>query len=125
MAGHYVGGGRELLFDGIEMGQSLLHPERVDLPTSLHSFFQGLLQIVSGNLHSQRIGEVLAGALFVLHPGGMRERDPHRLAIHQELDVNGVSVPGRDRDNQRLIDAMNLLPGPALVGVEIVVHGLR
>ena len=118
-------GGSELLHNRVEMGQSLLNPERMDLAAGLDSFFQGLLEVVSGDLHRQGIAKLLASALLVLRPRGMWERDPNRLAVYQKFDIHGIGMPGGDGYDQRLIDAMDLFPRPALGGVEVIVHGVR
>src|SRR6202035_6056359 len=72
---------------------------------------------------SQRISDELAGALLVLHPGRMRQRHPDSSSVNQKLYVDSIGVPCGNGDDQRLIDAMNWLLGPAVGGGEILKHG--
>ena len=53
----------------------------------------------------------------------MRERDPHRTVTHQELDVHGVGMAGRNGDDQRLVSGnARGLPRPAVDCLEVVIH---
>src|SRR5579859_2951225 len=75
-----------------------------------------------GRLDRQRIGNHPASTLLVLHPCWMRQSDPYRAAADQKLDVNGVRVAGGDGHNQGLVHAVQLLSGPAVGGVKVLVH---
>ena len=61
------------------------------------------------NLDRQRIGDFLSSFFFVFHPHHVRQRDPNRTAANQEFDVNGVGMAGGNRNNQRLVLAVDLL----------------
>ena len=76
-----------------------------------------------GNLDGERIGNRLARALLVLHPCRMRQRHPHGSSIDQKFNVDGVSMPRSNGNDQRLINAMNRLLAPAVSGSEILKHG--
>ena len=47
------------------------------------------------------------------------------LTAGQELDVHGVGVAGGDGHHQRLVQAVQLLAGPAFGGAEVAIHGKR
>ena len=66
---------------------------------------------------------LLAGALLVLDPRRVRQRHPDGSSVDQKLDVDSISVPRGDRDDQRLVDAVNRLLRPAVGGSEILKHG--
>src|SRR5262249_19341192 len=71
----------------------------------------------------QCVSNSLARALFVFVPSGKWQRHPDWTSIYQELDVRGIGVPRSHGDNQRLIDAVDLLFRPAVVSVEVAIHG--
>lgn len=107
------------------MRERFLHRQGVHLPSMLvGSIFNGSFQEMSGGLDGQRIGKSPASALLVLHPSWMRQRNPYGTAAGQKFYVNGVSVAGGYSNDQGLINTMELLSGPAVYGVEVVVHCL-
>ena len=82
-----------------------------------------LFQVASGNLYGHWVCDDLPGVTSaVFRPCSVRQSEPHAAIIYVELDVNGIGVASRDRHHQGLIDAVNLLLGPALNGVKILVH---
>src|SRR6185312_17404581 len=56
-------------------------------------------------------------------PRRQGQRDPYGASINQKLDIYRVCMPGGNGDNQRLINTVDLLLGPAIEGVEIAIHG--
>jgi hypothetical protein len=84
---------------------------------------ESLLQVMAGNLNGKCVGDHLAGAIVVLNPGGVRERNPNRAPVDQELEIDGIGVACGDRYDQRLIDTVHFFLGPAVYGFEILVHG--
>jgi hypothetical protein len=76
-----------------------------------------------GDLDGERIRDRPSSALFILDPSGMGEGHRNSSAIDQELNIDGVGVTRRDGNDQRLIDAVNRLPGPAIDGSEVSKHG--
>lgn len=105
------------------MRERFWHRQGVHLPSMLvGSIFNGGFQEMSGGLDGQWIGKRPASAMLVLHPSWMRQRNPNRTPAGQKFYVNGVSVAGGHSNDQGLINTMELLPGPAVYGVEVVVH---
>src|SRR3954468_5666902 len=96
------------------MVQGLWDSEGVHFAGAIEARLDRLLQIMSGNLHRQRIADGVSGAFFEGDPRGMRQRDPHRPPAYQELDINRVRVTRRDGNDDRLKLAVHLLPGPAV-----------
>jgi hypothetical protein len=109
--------------DGIDVVESLLNREGVHLATKAFARLEGLLQIMAGDFDGERIGDHLASLILVFDPGGMRQRDPDGAAVDQEFYVDGIGVAGGDGDDQRLINAVHILVGPAVGGVEVLIHG--
>ena len=87
--------------------------------------FERGLQIVPGNFHRELVRNHLAGAFLVFHPRGMRQRHPYGAPVHQKLDVNGVSVARSNGNNQRLVNTVHVVLGPAVYGVEVLIHGCK
>src|SRR5438270_3389711 len=80
---------------------------------------------MSVSLNGQWIGDDPAGALVVLHPGWMRQSHPHRTPAHKKLHIDGIRMPGGDGHDQGLVNTMQLLPGPAVGSVKVVVHASK
>jgi hypothetical protein len=117
------GGSLHLGNNCIEVSQRLFRGKRVHLAAQAFASFERGPQIMAGDFHRERIGDRLSGALFIFHPSGMWQRDPDGLAIDEKLDIHGIGVPRRDGNDQRLIDAVDLLFGPAVGGGEVGKHG--
>ena len=96
--------------------------KRVHLATAVFAGFDRPLQVMTGDLDSERIGDDLAGALVVFDPGRMRHSDPHGTAVGKKLDVDGVGVTRGNGDDKRLINAVDLFTGPAVVNAKVSVH---
>src|ERR1700722_18989355 len=107
------------------MGQRLGDGQRIHLPAYAFTGFEGRFQVVSGDFHSQGIGNGPTRLLLVFDPGRVRQRHPNLAPINQKLDVDGVGVARSDGDNQGLVDAMNRLASPAVEGGEVVEHALN
>jgi len=45
--------------------------------------------------------------------------------VHQKLDVHRVGMARGNGHDERLIDAVHLFPGPAIEGVEVLIHVLN
>src|SRR2546426_9152234 len=106
----------------IQMCERLLNRQRIHLSSYTLARFQRSFQVVSGNLNRQRIGYRTPGSLLVLHPGRMRQRHPNRPPVYQEFNIDRISMAGCNRHNQRLVNTVHLLFGPAIGGVKILVH---
>src|SRR6266536_2127617 len=104
------------------MLQSLIHRERIHFPPHTFSGFQGSLKEMPANLYGEKIGDSFPGAPLVFVPRGQRQRDPDRPAIHEELNIYRIGMACGDSNDQRLIQAVDLLLGPAVEGVEIAIH---
>src|SRR5690242_6912368 len=87
------------------------------------SRLDGLFKEVPGDFNGQRIRNDPARTAVVLNPGRMRQCDPHRLAIDEKFNVDGVGMSSSNGHNESLIQTMDLLPGPAVNGMEVCVHG--
>src|SRR6476646_3774127 len=118
-------GRANFLQDRIQMFERLIHRQRVHLPSMLiRAGFNRRLQKMPGNLDGKRIGYDPTGALLVLHPCWMRQRNPYGTPAGKKLYVNSVGVPGRNRDNQGLVNTVEFLSGPAVGGVKVLVHAV-
>lgn len=107
------------------MSERFIHRQRVHLSSVLiRAGFNRRLQEVPGNLDGQRIGNHPAGALLVLHPCWMRQRNPNGTPAGKKLYVNSVGVPRRNGDDQGLVDTVELFSGPAVGGVKVLIHAI-
>src|ERR1051326_2330780 len=111
------------LQDCIQISESFLHRQRIHLASVLiRSGFDRRFQEAPGGLDCQRVCNHPARALLVLHPCWMRQSDPDGTPAHEKLDVDGVGMAGGYGDNQGLVHAVQLLSGPAVCGVKVLVH---
>src|SRR5205814_9698162 len=106
----------------IRMCKGLVNGQRVHLFSHALASLQRRFQIMPGNLNGEGIRNRAPSSLLVFHPGRMRQSHPHGAAIDKEFDVDRVSMAGRNGDNQGLINTVHLLLGPAVGGVEVLVH---
>jgi len=109
--------------DEIKVGKGFLDGERVHVPAQPLAGSQRGFQIVTGNLDREGICDSPACAILVFHPRRVRQRHPDRSSIDQKLDVDGIGMPRGNRNDHRLIHAVNWLPGPPVGGGEILKHG--
>src|SRR5579871_3503620 len=109
----------------VEVLQGFLHGQRVHVTADAFARLQRSLEVMAGDFYGERVGNVSAGALFVFHPRGMRQRDPNPAPVNQKLVVDGVSVAGGDGDDLRLIDAVDLFSRPAVRYGEILKHSIE
>jgi len=108
--------------DCIKVVQRLGDGERVHFASPIFAGFDRPLQVVSGDLDRQRIGDDLASALVVFNPGSVGQSDPYGTTVGKKLDVDGVGVARGNGDNKRLINAVDLFTGPAVVNAKVSVH---
>jgi hypothetical protein len=47
------------------------------------------------------------------------------MPVHQKLDIHGIGVSRGNRHDQSLINTMHAFLGPAVNGVEVLIHGNR
>lgn len=80
---------------------------------------------MSGDLDSERIGDRPSSALFIFDPCGVRECNRNRSALDQKLNIDRIGVTRRDGNDQRLVDAVNRLPGPAVDDSEVFKHDYK
>src|SRR4051812_38012535 len=109
--------------DSGQMVKRLWDSEGVHFAGAIEARLDRLLQIMSGNLHRQRIADGVSGAFFEGDPRGMRQRDPHRPPAYQELDIHRVGMTRGNSDDHRLELHVHFLPGPAVADSKVVVHG--
>ena len=109
--------------DSIEVSQRFVDRERVHLPPYALAGLESGLQVMAGDLDGERVGDHLAGAVLVLHPGGMRERDPDFSPVDEELEVYGIGMARGYGHDHGLVDAVNLFLRPAVGGSEVLKHG--
>lgn len=107
---------------GVKMLQRFFDSQRVHFPSNAFAGFERGFQIMSGNLHRERVGNHRARSLVVFDPGRMRQGNPDFSSIHKKFEVYGVGVPRRDRDDHGLIHTMDLLLRPAIGGSEVLKH---
>ena len=108
--------------DGFEVSERFVHRQGIHLPAQSFAGGERSFQIMSRNFNRQLICDELARAFLVLDPRGMRKRYPDFASIDQKLNVDRVGVPRRNGHNQRLVDAVYRLLGPAVGGGEILEH---
>lgn len=107
------------------MSERFIHRQRIHLPSVLiRAGFNCSLQEMSGGLDGQRISDDPAGALVVLHPCWMRQRYPNGTPAGKKLYIYSVGVPGRNSDDQGLVNTMESLSGPAVGGVKVLIHAV-
>src|SRR5437879_13130494 len=80
---------------------------------------------MSSNGNRERVGHYLACSFLIFIPCHQRESYPDRTPINQELYVYRIGVASGNGDNQGLINAMDLLLGPAIKCMEIAIHGSK
>jgi hypothetical protein len=108
------------------MHESFVYCQRVHLTAMLiRPVLNGRFQVMSRSLDSQRIGDGATGALLVLHPCWMRQRNPNGASADQKFYVNSVSVPRGYCHDQSLIHTVKPLPSPAVYSVEVLIHNLK
>ena len=113
---------RHFPYHGLEVPQRFVNGQGVHLTINAFAGFQGRLEVVTGDLDGERVGDELAGTILVLNPGRMRQGDPHRAASRQKLDIDRIGMSCSDGDNEGLINAVHFLPGPAIECMEISIH---
>ena len=97
------------LDDRVQVVQRFLHGQGVHFTSAIFAGLNSPFQIMSCNLDRHGIGDDPSGLPIELHPCHVGKRDPHRPVANQELDINGISVPGRNRNNQGLVLAVQRL----------------
>jgi hypothetical protein len=117
------GGSLHFVDDGFQMFEGLLDGQRIHVAAKPLAGFQRRFQIMPGDLDGERIRDRPSSALFILDPSGMRQRDRNGCAADQELNIDCVGVTRRDGNDQRLVNAVNRFPGPAINGSEVSKHG--
>src|SRR5260370_29375984 len=80
------------------------------------------LQTSSGNFDGQRVSDCLSRAPLILIPRRQWQSHPNRTTLNQKLDVHGIGMASRNRDNKHLINTMDLLFSPAIERVEVAIH---
>jgi hypothetical protein len=117
------GSGLRLVHRRVQMLQGLRHGERIHLASHAFSGFECGLQKMPGDGDGERVSDDLGGVFLIFIPRHQRQSDPDRPSINQKLDVHGIGMPGGHGDNQRLINAVDLLLGPAIEGMKVAIHG--
>src|SRR6266567_1152227 len=107
------------------MAKSLGDSQRIHLASQTFPRLKRRLKIMTGNFNSQRIGDHLARAVLILHPGGMRQGHPYWMPVHQELDIHGIGVSRGNGHDQRLVNTVDPFLAPTVNGVEVLIHGNR
>src|SRR2546423_11416890 len=80
---------------------------------------------MSSNGNRERVGHYLACSFLIFVPCHQRKSYPDWAPINQELYVDGIGMARGNGDYQGLINAMDLLLGPAIKGMEIAIHGSK
>ena len=112
----------DFLEHGVEVLQNLLDADGVELAGAVQSLLDGALEIMPGGLSCERVGDDLAGALFLLHPGHGGQGDPDGSSIDVETNVHRIGMAGGDGDDGCLPGAVEVFAGPAVGYVEVFVH---
>ena len=110
---------------GIKMREGLLDGERIHVLSKAVAVFKRGLQKMASDFDGESVSEHLAGAIVVFHPGGKRKRDPDRMTVGEEFQIDGIGVARGDGNDERLVDAMDFLFRPAIEGLEVLVHAVR
>ena len=95
--------------------QHLFDAHGVHLAAVVVAGLDGLLDVTSGDLRGERIGDHVAGALFLLHPCMAGHGDPHRTAADVKPDIDSVGVARRDGDDVPDPAAVQIRAGPAVL----------
>src|SRR5438445_10525960 len=104
------------------MAKSLGDSQRIHLASQTFPRLKRRLKIMTGNFNSQRIGDHLARAVLILHPGGMRQGHPYWMPVHQELDITAIAVPRGNGHNNGLVNTVNPFLVPTANGGESLTH---
>src|SRR5437764_1711349 len=80
---------------------------------------------MTGNGNRERVGDGLRVALLIFIPCGQRQSYPNRAAVDQKLNIHCVSMASGNGNNQGLVDAVDLLLGPAIEGLKVAIHGSK
>ena len=108
--------------NSIGVFQHFFDSHRVHLAPIVIARLNGVLQVASGRLRSQIVGNDIAGAPLVLDPGDVGHGDPDRLVIDGKADVSRVGVASSDGDDGPLPLAVEFFPGPAVGHFKVFIH---
>jgi len=110
---------------GVEMSQHFGNRDGVDLTISVVALFDELLEMPTGNLDGELVGDDLAGALLLLHPCGAGQGDPHGPAVDVKPNVYGVGVARGNRHDVGFPRAVKVFATPTVGHMEIFIHALK
>src|SRR5208282_5919068 len=108
--------------DTFQVLESLIDGERIHFAPQTFARLQRRLQKVASDFLRQGVGDQPPGALLVLDPGRVRQGDPDRTSVDQELDVHRISVASGDGHHQSLVKAVHFFFRPAVGGGEVSEH---
>ena len=108
----------------VEKGEYFRHGHGVDFAERIVAFFDELLEMAASDLCRELIGDDFAGAFLLLDPSSARQGDPHGAAVYVEANVDSVGVARGDGHDGAFPAAVQILAGPAVGDVKILVHVL-
>src|SRR3954447_11443050 len=97
-----------ILTNGFQVVEGVIDGEGIHFAPRLTGL-DGPFEVMAGDLDREGIGNYMASPFVVFHPGRMGQRDPDRLSIGKELDINRIGVASGNGNNESLIRAMNFL----------------
>ena len=112
-----------LVEDDVEVGEDLVDGHGVHFAAVIVAGLDGLLEVVTGDLRGEGVGDDVAGALFLLDPCGARHGNPNGTAVDVEANIDGVGMAGGDGDDISGPAAAEGFSGPAVGNAKVFVHG--
>lgn len=100
----------------------LVDGKRVNFAADALAGLERGFQVVSGDFDGEFVGDHPASAVLIDLPRGQGQSDGDRASAHQEVDVDRIGVARGDGHDQRLVDAVQFLPAPAIGGAKAFVH---
>ena len=109
-------------YDGVEVRKGFVYGGGVHFAGGVVAFLDQLLEVTSGDLDGDAVGDDLTGALLLLDPGGAGQGDTHWAPIDVEADIHGIGMTRSNGHDVCSPLAVEVFAGPAVGHVEIFVH---
>ena len=105
------------------MFENLVDGHGVHFAAIVVAGLDGVLQVASGGLGGEVVGDDVACAVLLLDPGEIWHGDPDGTAVDGKADIGGVGVACGDGDDGSLPFAVEVFACPAVGHFEVFIHG--